>query len=82
MAATVIVSAVVAVAGQGRPVPPTFSDIAKRAEPAVVSIEAKSRNVQSAPRTNSAPSDSDDILDFFADRCASVQFMRSGAASS
>lgn len=65
MAAAVIVSAVAAAAGQGRPVPPTFSDIAKRAEPAVVSIEAKSRNVQSAPRTNSAPSDSDDILDFF-----------------
>ena len=43
----------------------SFADIAKRVEPAVVSIDTKGRVAEPAPRAQAAPGQSDDILEFF-----------------
>lgn len=43
----------------------SFASIAKAAEPAVVSIDAKSKVSDVATRSESAPADPDDVLDFF-----------------
>lgn len=42
----------------------SFAEVAKRVEPAVVSIDTKGK-VADTPRVQSAPGQSDDILDFF-----------------
>jgi serine protease Do len=57
-------SAVTLVAQQGRPT--SFAEIAKKVEPAVVSIDTKSK-VASQPvaKGTPAPGDSDDIMEFF-----------------
>ncbi len=44
--------------------PRSFADIAKKVEPAVVSIDSKSKVAQSAAKGTPAPDDSDDIMDF------------------
>lgn len=46
-------------------VPPSFAEVIKRVEPAVVSIEAKSRTAQPVARNTPEPGNSDDILEFF-----------------
>jgi serine protease Do len=43
----------------------SFADIAKRVEPAVVSIDTKGKLPEPAPQAQSAPGQSDDILEFF-----------------
>jgi serine protease Do len=43
----------------------TFADVAKAVEPAVVSIDAKSKTAESAARNRATPSEADDIMEFF-----------------
>ncbi len=43
----------------------SFADVAKLVEPSVVSIDAKSKTAEAAARERSAPSESDDIMEFF-----------------
>lgn len=43
----------------------SFADVAKSVEPAVVSIDAKSKMPDAAARNRTAPSESDDIMEFF-----------------
>ena len=43
----------------------SFADIAKKVEPAVVSIDTKSKVAQPVAKETPAPGDSDDIMDFF-----------------
>lgn len=43
----------------------SFADVAKAAEPAVVSIDAKSKSSEAVARNRSTPSESDDIMEFF-----------------
>lgn len=43
----------------------SFAEVAKRVEPAVVSIDTKGKVPDVAARTQSAPGNSDDIMDFF-----------------
>jgi serine protease Do len=43
----------------------SFSEIAKKVEPAVVSIDAKGKMPEVTTRGNAAPGDSDDVMDFF-----------------
>ena len=43
----------------------SFADVAKMVEPAVVSIDAKSKTAESGARNRPAPSESDDIMEFF-----------------
>ncbi len=45
--------------------PRSFAQIAKKVEPAVVSIDTKSKVAQPAARGTAAPGKSDDIMDFF-----------------
>ncbi|MEZ5424090.1 MAG: trypsin-like peptidase domain-containing protein [Pyrinomonadaceae bacterium] len=55
----------VSVFAQQGSVPPSFSEIAEKAEPFVVSIEARGRVVVNAPSAgNNAPDTEDSILDF------------------
>lgn len=42
----------------------SFAEVAKKVEPAVVSIDAKSRVAESSARGNPVPTDPDEILDF------------------
>jgi serine protease Do len=42
-----------------------FAEIAKAVEPAVVSIDAKSKTSETASRNRTTPSESDDIMEFF-----------------
>lgn len=44
---------------------PSFASVAKKVEPAVVSIDTKSKVAQPIARGTPAPGDSDDIMDFF-----------------
>ena len=43
----------------------SFAGVAKMVEPAVVSIDAKTKTTESAARNRSTPSESDDIMEFF-----------------
>jgi serine protease Do len=43
----------------------SFADIAKLVEPSVVSIDAKTKTSENAARNRTAPSESDDIMEFF-----------------
>ncbi len=43
----------------------SFASIAKKVEPAVVSIDAKGKMPEPAAKSQAAPSDSDDVMDFF-----------------
>ena len=43
----------------------TFADIAKKVEPAVVNIETKGRVPEPSAKSDPAPTDPDDIMDFF-----------------
>jgi serine protease Do len=43
----------------------SFSEIAKKVEPAVVSIDAKGKMPEVTTRGNAAPGDPDDVMDFF-----------------
>jgi serine protease Do len=43
----------------------SFAEVAKMVEPAVVSIDAKTKTSEAAARNRSAPSESDDIMEFF-----------------
>ena len=45
--------------------PRSFAEIAKKVEPAVVSIDTKSKVSQPVSKGAATPSDSDDIMDFF-----------------
>src|SRR6478672_1483489 len=50
---------------QNPKLPSSFAEIAKKVEPAVVSIDTKSKVAQPVAKGTPAPGDSDDILDFF-----------------
>ncbi|MFL6467862.1 MAG: Do family serine endopeptidase [Pyrinomonadaceae bacterium] len=43
----------------------SFADVAKMVEPAVVNIDAKSKTAEATARNRTAPSESDDIMEFF-----------------
>lgn len=69
----ILLSTVIAVSSAAGQQPPnsaallsdSFAEVAKKVEPSVVSIDAKSRNQEIATRGNGAvPNNSDDILDF------------------
>ena len=45
--------------------PSSFAEVAKKVEPAVVSIDTKSKLVQPIAKGTPAPGDSDDIMEFF-----------------
>ena len=46
-------------------IPSSFAEIAKKVEPAVVSIDTKSKVAQPVVKGTPAPGDSDDIMEFF-----------------
>ncbi|HKX82703.1 MAG TPA: trypsin-like peptidase domain-containing protein, partial [Pyrinomonadaceae bacterium] len=61
-----MIAAVVVSEAQPEKLSVSFAGIAKKVEPAVVSIDAKGKMPEAAaPRSQAAPNDSDDVMDFF-----------------
>lgn len=61
----VLISAAASVKAQPARIPNSFAEIAKKVEPAVVSIDTKSKVAQPVVKGTPAPGDSDDIMEFF-----------------
>lgn len=53
-----------AAVGQPERTPRTFADIAKKVQPAVVSIKTKTKATQTAARESTPPNDGSDLMDF------------------
>jgi serine protease Do len=63
--AFLVIAAVAVSSAQPEKLSASFAGIAKKVEPAVVSIDAKGKIPEAAAKGQTAPSDSDDVMDFF-----------------